>query len=440
VPSEVTKVGLVGLGVVGTGVARLLLEDADLLTSRVGRPIELAHIVDIDLTRDRGLSIPDGLLTDDLDRLMNDASTTILVETVGGTTFAKDLVLRALCSGKDVVTANKALLAKHGKEIFGVARQHGRCVSFEASCGGGIPLIGPLCRGLLANRISAVYGILNGTCNYILTEMLGTGKAYADAVSEAMEAGFAEDPPDLDVGGYDTAHKLAIIASLAFGMSVDYDRITIEGITKLDLTDLKAGEELGYVCKLLAIGRRDDGRLSLRVHPAFIAAHHPLANTWGPFNAVSVYGHAVGHTLYYGRGAGQTPTASAVVSDVIDIAIGNAGRTFATLRIYPDVTESPTYQPIEEIVGRYYVRLMAHDRPGVMAQMTRVFGEHGISLSAIMQHEMPEEATDNAVPVVVLTHEAQEGDVQGALAELSQLDALTAEPVCIRVVEEHEEF
>jgi homoserine dehydrogenase len=433
-------VGLVGLGVVGTGVARLLLEDADLLTSRVGRPIELAHIVDIDLTRDRGLSIPDGLLTDDLDRLMNDASTTILVETVGGTTFAKDLVLRALCSGKDVVTANKALLAKHGKEIFGVARQHGRCVSFEASCGGGIPLIGPLCRGLLANRISAVYGILNGTCNYILTEMLGTGKAYADAVSEAMEAGFAEDPPDLDVGGYDTAHKLAIIASLAFGMSVDYDRITIEGITKLDLTDLKAGEELGYVCKLLAIGRRDDGRLSLRVHPAFIAAHHPLANTWGPFNAVSVYGHAVGHTLYYGRGAGQTPTASAVVSDVIDIAIGNAGRTFATLRIYPDVTESPTYQPIEEIVGRYYVRLMAHDRPGVMAQMTRVFGEHGISLSAIMQHEMPEEATDNAVPVVVLTHEAQEGDVQGALAELSQLDALTAEPVCIRVVEEHEEF
>jgi homoserine dehydrogenase len=345
-----------------------------------------------------------------------------------------------LCSGKDVVTANKALLAKHGKEIFGVARQHGRCVSFEASCGGGIPLIGPLCRGLLANRISAVYGILNGTCNYILTEMLGTGKAYADAVSEAMEAGFAEDPPDLDVGGYDTAHKLAIIASLAFGMSVDYDRITIEGITKLDLTDLKAGEELGYVCKLLAIGRRDDGRLSLRVHPAFIAAHHPLANTWGPFNAVSVYGHAVGHTLYYGRGAGQTPTASAVVSDVIDIAIGNAGRTFATLRIYPDVTESPTYQPIEEIVGRYYVRLMAHDRPGVMAQMTRVFGEHGISLSAIMQHEMPEEATDNAVPVVVLTHEAQEGDVQGALAELSQLDALTAEPVCIRVVEEHEEF
>lgn len=439
-PSEVTKVGLVGLGVVGTGVARLLLEDADLLTSRVGRPIELAHIVDIDLTRDRGLSIPDGLLTDDLDRLMNDASTTILVETVGGTTFAKDLVLRALCSGKDVVTANKALLAKHGKEIFGVARQHGRCVSFEASCGGGIPLIGPLCRGLLANRISAVYGILNGTCNYILTEMLGTGKAYADAVSEAMEAGFAEDPPDLDVGGYDTAHKLAIIASLAFGMSVDYDRITIEGITKLDLTDLKAGEELGYVCKLLAIGRRDDGRLSLRVHPAFIAAHHPLANTWGPFNAVSVYGHAVGHTLYYGRGAGQTPTASAVVSDVIDIAIGNAGRTFATLRIYPDVTESPTYQPIEEIVGRYYVRLMAHDRPGVMAQMTRVFGEHGISLSAIMQHEMPEEATDNAVPVVVLTHEAQEGDVQGALAELSQLDALTAEPVCIRVVEEHEEF
>ena len=438
--SEVTQVGLVGLGVVGTGVARLLLEDGDLLTSRAGRRLQLSHIVDIDLTRDRGLTIPPGLLTDDLERLMNDASTAILVETVGGTTFAKDLVLRALRGGKDVVTANKALLAHHGKEIFGVAREHGRCVAFEASCGGGIPLIGPLCQGLLANRISAVYGILNGTCNYILTEMLNAGKSYAAAIAEAIEAGFAEDPPDLDVGGDDTAHKLAIIASLAFGTSVDYDRITIEGIDKLDLTDLKAGEELGYVCKLLAIGRRDDGRLSLRVYPAFIAVHHPLANTWGPFNAISIYGHAVGHTLYYGRGAGQTPTASAVVSDVIDVAIGNAGRTFASLGIYPDVTDPPDYEPIEEMISRYYVRLMAHDRPGVMAQLTRVFGDHAISLSAVMQHETPEDATDDIAPIVVLTHEAKEGDLQRALTELAKLEVLTAEPVCIRVIEEHKEF
>jgi len=430
----------VGLGVVGTGVAKLLLNDAELLASRCGRRLELAHIVDIDLTRERDVRIPDGLLTDKLSRLMNDESVSILVETVGGTTIAKDIVLDALRAGKDVVTANKALLAHHGREIFSAARQAGRCVAFEASCGGGIPLIGPLCKGLIANRITAVYGILNGTCNYILTEMVGRGTTYEEAVSEAMAAGFAEDPPDLDVNGTDTAHKLAIIASLAFGVAVDFDRITVEGIDRLDLSDLLAGQELGYVCKLLAIGRRGEQGLSLRVHPAFISVSHPLASTAGPFNAISVYGHAVGHTLYLGRGAGQMPTASAIVSDLVDVALGNAGRQFAELPIFPDVTEPPAYEPMEEVVARYYCRFEVYDRTGVMAQLTRVFGEHGISLSAVIQHEPPEATGSDRVAVVVMTHEAKEGAVQQALIELSNLDAVTAEPVCIRVVEEHEEF
>ena len=439
-PEETARIGVVGLGVVGTGVAKLLVEDAEWLASRVGRRLELAHVVDTDLSRERDVKLPAGILTDDLNRLLTDASTRIVVETVGGTTFAKDIVLDALRAGKDVVTANKALLAKHGKEIFGVARQAGRCVAFEASCGGGIPLIGSLLKGLIANRIHAVYGILNGTCNYILTEMVGNGQSYEDAVKGAVKAGFAENPPTLDVNGTDSAHKLAIIASLAFGVAVDFDRILIEGIDHLDLTDLRAGEELGYVCKLLAIGRQEEAGLSLRVHPAFIPQTHPLATTSGPFNAISIYGHAVGHTLYYGQGAGQMPTASAVVSDIVDVALGNAGRTFAQLPLFPDRTEPPVYAPNDDIESRHYLRLTVNDKPGVMAQLTRVFGEHGISLSAVIQHETSKEPATNTVPVMVLTHEAREGAVRKALDELAKLPSLTAPPVWIRVIEEYGEL
>ncbi len=434
-------VGLIGCGTVGQGVAALLLEQRDLWATKVGTSIELRHIVDKDLNTPRDVAIPDGMLTDDLDRLLKDDATHIAVELVGGTTIAKDIVIQALNAGKHVVTANKALLAHHGTEIYQAARRAGRCVAFEASCGGGIPLVESIRRGLIANRITAIYGILNGTCNYILTEMIAANRTYEDALADAKARGYAEADETLDVSGADSAHKLAILAGMAFAANVDYDQIHVEGIQSLDLTDLRAGEQLGYVCKLLAIGqRRDDGELSLRVHPAFIHKSHPLAKVNGSFNAVSIYGHAVGHTLYYGRGAGRTPTASAVVADVVDVAIGNAARTFEQLPLLNDVCPEPTYMPIDEVEKRYYFRLMVADRPGVFAQIGHVFGEHAISLSAINQQEAPEGHTGETVPIVVTTHEAREGNVRAALAEIASLDVVQAEPVCIRVVKEYEEF
>lgn len=434
-------VGLIGCGTVGQGVATLLLEQRDLWAHKVGTDIQLRHIIDKDLTSPRDVAIPDGMLTDDLDGLLNDDDTQIAVELVGGTTIAKDIVIRALQAGKHVVTANKALLAHHGTEIYQAARQAGRCVAFEASCGGGIPLVESIRRGLIANKIAAIYGILNGTCNYILTEMVARHKSYTEALADAKARGYAEADETLDVSGADSAHKLAILAGMAFGANVDYDRIHVEGIQSLDLADLRAGEQLGYVCKLLAIGqRRNDGELSLRVHPAFIRRSHPLANVNGSFNAVSIYGHAVGHTLYYGRGAGRTPTASAVLADVVDVAIGNAPRSFEQLRLLSDVCPEPTYMPIDQVEKRYYFRLMVTDRPGVFAQICRVFGEHHISLSAINQQETPEGHTGETVPIVVTTHEAREGNVRAALAEIGSLDVVASEPVCIRVVKEYEEF
>ncbi len=436
-----TGVGLIGLGTVGQGVASLLLEQKDRLSSKVAVPIELRHVIDTDLNRPRDVEIPSSLMSDDLDRLLADDETQIAIELVGGTTVARDIVLKCLGAGKDVVTANKALLAHHGRELYAAARQAGRCIAFEASCGGGIPLVESIRRGLVANQVQAIYGIVNGTCNYILTEMMAGGKTYAEALADAKAKGYAEADETLDVSGADSAHKLAILAGIAFGADVDYDAISVEGIETIELSDLRAGQELGYVCKLLAIGqRRRDGLLSLRVHPAFIHRSHPLANVNGSFNAVSVYGHAVGHTLYYGRGAGRMPTASAVVADVVDAAIGNARRTFEQLRLLNDVCPPARYMPIEDVEKRYYFRLMVEDRPGVFAKIGRVFGEHDISLSGVSQHEPLEDQEGGQVPIVITTHRAREGNVRQALAEIGSQDVVLAEPVCIRVVEEYEEF
>jgi homoserine dehydrogenase len=434
-------VGLIGCGTVGQGVVSLLLEQGDRLIRKLVLPIELRHVIDADLKRSRDVVIPPSLMSTNLEHLLKDDRTQIAIELVGGTTVAKDIVARCLQAGKDVVTANKALLAHHGKELFALARKMGRCIVFEASCGGGIPLVESIRRGLIANDVKAIYGIVNGTCNYILTEMINNGRSYAEALAGAKAAGYAEADETLDVSGADSAHKLAILAMIAFAVDLEYDRIMVEGINTLDLADLRAGQELGYVCKLLAIGqRRQDGKVSLRVHPAFIRRSHPLANVNGSFNAVSVYGHAVGHTLYYGRGAGRMPTASAVVADVIDVAIGNARRTFEQLRVLGDVSPPAEYMPIEDIEERYYFRMMVADRPGVFAKISEVFGRHAISLSGVAQHEPPEQHADESVPIVITTHLAREGNVRKALKDVASLDVVRAEPVCIRVVSEHEEF
>ena len=438
--AEPFRVGLIGCGTVGQGVVRIIQDDGHAIEARTGTRLELARVVDKDLAAPRKANVPDDRVSTEAGDVFADPAIDAVVELVGGTTIARDFVLQALRAGKHVVTANKALLAKHGREIYRTARERGVCVAFEASCGGGIPLILALRSGLSANRVSAIYGILNGTCNYILTEMAQKGKSYTDALREAQEAGYAELDPTLDVNGGDTAHKLAILASIAFARDVDFDAIHLEGIEQLDAHDLAAGRELGYVCKLLGIAALTEAGLSLRVHPSFVRDHHPLATTPGSFNAVSVYGNWVGHTLYCGRGAGREPTASAVVADLVEIANGNARRTFEQFRVLNDVTEAPTYAPMEALRMRFYVRLTVADRPGVMAQITRVFGDHAISLRAVTQHESPPGHRNDAVPIVVLTEETDEGRMRTALAEIARLACVAAEPVMIRIVEEHEEY
>ena len=434
-------VGVIGFGTVGEGVVRLLAEDGVALTDRTGIAFELRHVIDVDVDRARSVAVPDGVLSSDVERLLSDDQVGIVIELVGGTGVAKTLVERALAAGKDVVTANKALLAKHGGELYALARGHGRCIAFEASCGGGIPLVESIRRGLVANRIDALYGIVNGTCNYILTEMLMGGKTYATALAEAQAHGYAETDPTLDVGGGDSAHKLVILASLAFGVDVSLDHVSVEGIDTLDLTDLRAATELGYVCKLLAIAKREPEGISLSVSPTFVYRGHPLASVAGPFNAVSVYGHATGHTLYYGRGAGQTPTASAVMADVVDVALGNAGRTFGQFRLLGNATARAVYVPAGHAISKYYVRLMARDRPGVMAAISAVFAELGISLSAVLQHEVGEgRQAGGLVPMVIMTHRAERGAMTEALQRIGQLDIVCGDATCIRVLEEHEEF
>jgi homoserine dehydrogenase len=418
---------------------RLLQAEGHEIERKTGVRIELARVADKDLSQARRVDVPADRQTTNAADIFADPSIAAVIELVGGTGIAKEFVLQALGAGKDVVTANKALLAKHGREIYSAARQHGRCIAFEASCGGGIPLILPVRVGLIANRVGAIYGILNGTCNYILSEMGQKGKSYASALKEAQEAGFAEMDPTTDVSGGDTAHKLTVLASIAFGCDVDFSKLHVEGIDRLDARDMAAGKELGYVCKLLGIAKRTDGGLSLRVHPSFVHSKHPLASASGSFNAISVYGNWVGHTLYYGRGAGSKPTASAVVADLVDIAVGNAGRVFERFRLLNDVTSEPQYAPMEELRTRFYVRLMVADRPGVMAQLTKAFGDRGISLRAVTQHE-PDGGGSGAVPVVIITDVSREGDMRSALQEIASLEAVREQPVMIRIVEEQEEY
>ena len=445
--ASVCRVGLIGCGVVGQGVVRIVQSEAGAIERKTGVRLEIAQVADKDPAQPQKASVPPERVTTRAADLLENPELSAIVELVGGTTVARQFVLQALASGKDVVTANKALLARHGREIYRAARARGRCVAFEASCGGGIPLILPLRTGLVANQISAIYGILNGTCNYILSEMDRQGKSYDVALQEAQEAGYAELDPSLDVNGKDTAHKLAILASLAFGCDVELDRIHVEGIEQLDAQDLAAGRELGYVCKLLGIAHLADSGLSLRVHPAFVHADHPLAVTGGSFNAVSVYGNWVGHTMYYGRGAGSKPTASAVVADLVDIALGNAGRTFAQFRTLNDQTEPPVYIEMGALAARYYVRLRMRDELGVLAHFTKVFGDHGISLKAVTQHEPAphERAADDSgtaefVPIVVLTDVAREEQMRAAIGQIAALAAAAEPPVMIRIVEEHEEY
>lgn len=434
-PQSTVGIALLGCGVVGTGVARILREQRELIAARTGLHLELRHVVARDSTKPR--SLPGLNVHTDAGKAIDDPEVQIVVELIGGTDAAAGHIERALRLGKPVVTANKSLLAAQGSRLFALARQHGACVAFEASCAGGIPIINALLHGLVANRIDALVGIVNGTCNFILTRMTRNGWPYDQALREAQREGFAEADPAMDVSGRDAAQKLALLAGLAFNLRVDEADIHTEGIADLHALDIRFAGELGYVIKLLAIAQRHGSSVSLRVHPTLVHQDDVLADVAGSFNAISIYGSAIGHALFYGRGAGQMPTASAVVADIINVALGITPLAFQKLHVLADQAPAASILPVRELTSRYYLRLMARDEPGVLAQITRILGEKRISLSAILQHE----ASDgNIVPVVITTHRAGEGPVQEAIAEINRLSAIAASAVCLRIIDEPREY
>ena len=432
-------VAVIGCGVVGGSTAKLLVRDKELLTKKIGIELDLKYIVDLNFSRAQELGLESSLFETDLDKVLTDPDIEICVETVGGTTIAKDFTEKILRAGKQVVTANKALLALHGSDLMAIARENGTAIAFEASCGGGIPIIRALCDGLSANRIEAFYGIVNGTCNYILTEMIQKGQSYADALADAQKDGLAEADPTLDVTGGDSSHKLAIMSALSFGKHIDYNKIPVSGIDTLDLSDVNYGAELGYIVKLLAIAQRTEEGLNLRVSPAFISKEHPLAWVSGPFNAVSVYGSNVGHTMYYGRGAGGFPTASAVVADIASAAMGITKIQFEKMGIWPDRTEQASQLPPQEFESKYYLRAMIKDEPGMLSRLSSILAEHNISIASALQKE-PASGSDSAVPVVITTYRTKEGNIRKALEAIENLAGVAETPVCIGIVDEHEEF
>jgi homoserine dehydrogenase len=428
------KIGIVGLGTVGCGVVRIIADYGKTIKEKTGLMLEIGCAVDTDTKRQRQVILPDGVLTNDINRLLNDKSITIGLELVGGTTVAKDIQLKMLQAGKDVVTANKALLAKHGSELFAAARKNNRCIAFEASCAGGVPIISALRTGLIANDITGIYGIVNGTCNYILSRMSSQGESFEEVLARAKQRGYAEADPTIDINGQDSAHKLAILASIALGCEISLDDIYVEGIEGIQPEDIRYGKEMGYVLKLLAIGQKDEnGRIYLRVHPCFISRDNALARVEGPFNAISVFGNAVGQVTFYGRGAGMMATASAVVADIIDVALGNSANTFKNLRIKLRSEASVLIDKIDNLVGRFYIRIMCKDQPGVIAQWSKVLAEYHISISGALQHEGI--GPDNTVPVVITTHPTAQKNINATIAGMEKLDVIGGKPVCIRIVD-----
>lgn len=423
-------VGLLGFGTVGAGVVEALQKNGDLLAARTGvRPV-LRGIADIDIEKDRGVKVDAAMLTRDAAAVVNDPNVQIVVELIGGTTIAKTLILQALRLGKSVVTANKALLAECGEEILALAAEKKTDVWFEASVAGGIPIIRSLREGLVANRIDGIYGILNGTCNYILTRMEREQMTFEHALKEAQAAGYAEADPGLDVDGFDTAHKAVILASLAYGVRVPMSKVHVEGIRGLAKMDIESAKSLGYRIKLLAVVKHEGGAIDVRVHPTLVPLEHMLASVMGVFNAVVVNGDIVGQTVYYGRGAGRLPTASAVVSDISDAArhlVSGAGVARSTMADAGSVT----FRNIGDVRTRFYLRLMLQDKPGVMGAVATVLGQHNISLASVMQKEP--HSGGRSVPVIILTHPAREMDIDAAIRALEEMQAIGTKSVRLRV-------
>jgi homoserine dehydrogenase len=430
------NVGLLGIGTVGAGTFTVLRRNQEEITRRAGRAIVLKMIADKDVKKARKLVGKSAIVTADAMEVVNHPDIDIVVELIGGTTVAKRFILKAIKNGKHVVTANKALLAIHGNEIFAAAHKHGVMVAFEAAVAGGIPIIKALREGLTANRVEWIAGIINGTSNYILSEMRNTGASFAEALQQAQALGYAEADPTLDVEGIDSAHKLTILAAISFGIPMQFDKAYTEGISKLTREDIRYAEELGYRIKLLGITKRTPKGIELRVHPTLIPARRLIANVEGVMNAVLVKGDAVGATMYYGAGAGAEPTASAVVADLVDVTrMHTADRKHRVphLAFQPDALTDTPILPMSEVQTSYYLRLRAFDKPGVLADITRILADSGISIDAMVQKE-PSEGEEQ-VDIIMLTHETVEKHINAAIRKIEKLSTISGKVIRIRLEE-----
>lgn len=428
-----TNVAIVGLGTIGSGVARLLLDHGDRTARHAGRTLWLKKVVDPDLTKPRNVTLPAGVITDNLDEVINDAEISAVAQLIGGLEPARSIMLRLLHAGKDIVTANKALLAEHGPELFTTARQLGRTIAFEASVAGGIPIIANISQCLSANQIQSLEGILNGTSNYIVTQMDEQAARYEDAVRKAQQLGYAEANPAMDVDGTDAAQKLAILAHLAFGATVDWKEIPRVGINDLSPDEFRYARELGYRIKLLAVANLAEDGLELSVAPTLVPNGTPLAEVRDAFNAIEVVGDAVGPVFYHGWGAGQMPTASAVVADLIDTAVGRTRLTFETLEYFSqDQPPRVKLRGPAALVGRNYFRLTVANRPGTLSQIAAVLAAHEISIASVIQHEA-HLGGEHEVALVIMTHEASAGAAAKATAEIEGLDVVSGPVVRLAV-------
>lgn len=435
-----TKVAIVGMGTVGAGVAKLLLDYGDRTARHAGRTLWIQSVVVKDVNKTRSVDLPAGILTDQLSTVLDDPEIKVVAQLVGGLHPAKEIMLQLLEAGKDVVTANKALLAHYGPELFDTARRLGRTIAFEASVAGGIPIITNISQCLSANQIESLQAILNGTSNYIVTDMQENGVDFQQSVAAAQQLGFAESDPTMDVDGTDAAQKLAILSHLAFGARVDWKEIPRRGIDAIPKVDFQYASRLGYNIKLLAVARLQDNpekerRLEVHVSPTLIRQGTPMAEVRRNFNAVRVVGDAVGPTFFHGQGAGQMPTASAVVADMIDVAVGRAALTFGNLKLWSKQPPRVSLSDHDHSVSKNYFRFDVVDQPGVLTQIAKLLGDHNISINAVHQYDGDKDPSFGSVPLVIVTHGASELDAQSAFRKIKQLDVVVTEGQRLRILD-----
>ena len=428
------KFGLLGFGTIGTGVVRNFQQNGAIIEKRLGHKLELVKIADLDIETDRGVKLKSGVLSAAVEDVVSNPEIDIVIELIGGYEPAKSFILQAIANGKHIVTANKALMAVHGQEIIAAADKQGVSVLFEAAVGGGIPIISAIKENLCSNEFSSVLGILNGTCNFILTKMTEEGSDFSPVLQEAQTLGYAETDPTFDIEGIDTAHKIALLSALCFGTTVDFEQIYTEGISKIAAIDIQFAEQMGYKIKLLAIGKNLGNEIEVRVHPTMLPGTYQLAEVNGVFNAVRLNGNFVGPTLLYGSGAGMDATASAVMGDVMAISrdvLSGARSRIPIMGYAAAQIKSLPIKAMSDIISHYYLRFTTIDQPGVLAKIAGCLGRHDISIQSMLQPECP---TTDSVPIVLMTHAAKEADVSTALAEIESL-GIISQPTCLIRVE-----